>query len=121
MNKKNEQWKDVERVYGFQVSNLGRVRGFKSLDATLYKARRFHKLITPEIDEDGNLYITYEPSKDKKYKIRVDYMVAQEFIPSVKPLKMIHESVFPKYEELEDVIHINGDKRDCSIENLKWK
>jgi len=97
-----EIWKDIEGYNGdYQVSNLGRVKSFK---------KRFGKQACETIMSPSKTYFGYSRVvlfKDKKPKLfSVHRLVAEAFIPNTdnKPL----------------VDHINGDREDNRVENLRW-
>lgn len=103
-----EEWKDINRFENlYQISNLGRV---KSLPKTVeYKDGRVfnykEKIIVPHINSAG--YLTIGLAKDKK-KIskQIHRLVAEAFIPN------------PENKPCID--HINTNRIDNRIENLKW-
>lgn len=100
-----EIWKDIEGYEGYQVSNLGRV---KSLERITFSGVNYStKKIQPEkikaqnINNRGYYYVTI-----KKKKLFVHRLVAIAFIdnPFNKPC----------------VDHINTDKSDNTVDNLRW-
>lgn len=98
MNNTNEIWKDIpgyETLY--QASNLGRVRSLKR------KAPRILKL-TPK--GDGYLRVNLYSKEGKLKNWLVNRIIALTFIPNP--------------ENKPTVDHINMDKHDNRIENLRW-
>ncbi len=93
----DEVWKDIKGYEGFyQVSTKGRIKSFQ-LDKV-----RIMKLC---FDRGGYVHIVL--SKNGKRKThRIHILVAKAFIPN--PLN------------LPEVNHKNGNKWDCSVENLEW-
>ena len=95
-----EIWKDIVGYEGlYQVSNLGRV---KSLGNT--KARKEKILLGVSIS-DNYLQIGLNKNGERKRYV-IHRLVAEAFIPN--PLNK------------PQVNHINGNKKDNSVENLEW-
>ncbi len=106
---KKEIWKDVPNYEGYyQASDLGRVR---SLDRTIFDKnghKRFYKgrMFIASVDKDGYGKVSLGKN-GKSISFKVSQIVAMAFL-SHKPNK--HES---------NVDHINGDKSDDSVDNLR--
>lgn len=107
-----EKWKDVSGYEGlYQVSTEGRVRSVeREIDYLVkgkYKAKRkFPSIIlNPYIGTNGykQIDLTY---KQKKGKFLLHRLLAEAFIPN------------PENKPCID--HINGNKLDNRIENLRW-
>lgn len=97
MNK--EIWKDVEGYPNYQVSNMGRV---KSLN---YNHTKKEKILKPH--KATNSYLMVQLFNNDTYKFKLIHrLVAETFIsnPENKPC----------------VDHINTDKTDNRVENLRW-
>ena len=87
-----EEWRDI-KDFNYQVSNIGRVRNSKGL------------IIKPHINKGG--YIELHLGKDgKHFNKKVHRLVAEAFIPNPwnKPC----------------VDHIDTDRTNNSISNLRW-
>lgn len=108
----NEVWKDISGYEGlYQVSNLGKVR---SLDKPMFvygthnpplPTIRKGKVLSPRISQDG--YEKVALTKDKKSKNHfVHRLVAIAFIENL--------------DNLPEVNHIDGDKRNNIFLNLEW-
>lgn len=92
-----EIWRDIKGYEGiYQVSSMGRVRGF-------YFGKE--KMLKPRKDRDGYLLINLHRD-GKQYTFRVHRLVAEAFIPN------------PENKPCID--HINTIKDDNRIENLRW-
>lgn len=97
-----EIWKDIKGYEGdYQISNLGRVKTLKKQVGR----KETEKIMTPTTTYQGYSRIVLR----KNGKVRmfaVHRLVAEAFIPKVegKPI----------------VDHINGDRKDNKVENLRW-
>ena len=93
-----EIWKPIEGYDNYMVSNLGRV---KSLN---YNRTGKEKLLKPSTQ---NGYLSIGLSKNGKLKkLRVNRVVAEAFIPN------------PDNKSFID--HINTDRTDNRVDNLRW-
>lgn len=87
-----EIWVDIDGFENYQVSTWGRVRGS-------------HGILKPYTNEKG--YLKVGLTRDGKcHKKRVNRLVAQAFIQNP--------------ENLPQVDHIDGNKQNNSITNLRW-
>ena len=92
-----ESWHNVKGCHGaLQISNLARVRKIKNGVVAI---------IVPHLDNYGYLRIRFS-RQGKKMLFQVHRLMAEIFVPNPdgKP----------------EVDHINGNKLDCRIENLRW-
>ena len=92
-----EIWKDIKGFEGkYQVSNLGRVRGFVRVKG---------KILSYHPSSDG--YLRAELRKDgKKIRFYVHRLVAQAFISNP--------------DNLPEVNHKDEDKTNNKVDNLEW-
>jgi hypothetical protein len=96
-----EIWKDIKGYNGlYQISNLGRV---KRLISTKCKVERFLS-----ITKDNKVgYCRIMLSKDNKQKrFLIHRLLAEHFIPNLQNKPCVD--------------HINGNKSDNRLENLRW-
>jgi hypothetical protein len=91
-----ELWKEIEGFPGYMVSNLGRV---KSL---MYGKEQ---ILKPSFTEKKYLQVGLHKEK-KRYCYRVHRLVIETFLPNP--------------ENKTEVDHINRNKQDNRIENLRW-
>ena len=94
-----EVWKDIKGFEGkYQISNLGRVK-------SLQRNGRPERILRLNLIK-GYAYTTLSNGSRGKKKLKVHRLVAEAFIPNPhnKP----------------EVNHIDGNKRNCKVENLEW-
>lgn len=91
-----EQWQVYEQDMEYSVSDQGRVRN----DVTGH-------VLTPSVNCQGIRYINLKRRDRQKIK-SVALMVASTFLPDHPP-------------QFNSVIHLNGDKNNCSLLNLMWR
>lgn len=89
-----ELWRPIPEFEGYQVSNLGRVKGRKGWILKPYSCKLGYKSVS--------LYT----SKTEYINKRISRLVALSFIPNP--------------ENKPDVDHINRNVEDNRLENLRW-
>lgn len=95
-----EIWKDIKGFEGlYMISNYGRIKAINY--GTHYKTQ----LLKQRTDKKG-VYCVDISKNNTKFNKTVHRLVAKHFIPN--PYKK------------PQVIHINGDKSDNKVNNLKW-
>ena len=93
----NETWKWIKGYDGiYKVSNYGRIKSYQ---------KGTEKIIKPSLSPHGYLYVALSKFGDHK-NFRLHRLVAQAFISNP--------------DHLSDVDHINGDKLNCTVENLRY-
>lgn len=93
-----EIWKIIDGYNNaYQISNLGNVR-------SIHKSKKILK--TDKDDPDRYVSVTLYLSVGKRKKEKIHRLIAKAFIPNP--------------ENKSQVNHINGNKKDNSIENLEW-
>lgn len=104
-----EKWKDIKGYEGlYQVSNKGRVRSLDHyIEATkghpqLCKGRLLKNWIHPETH-----YVVTDLYKDNIRK-------------HVKTHRLVAEAFIPNPENKPFIDHINRDRQDNRVENLRW-
>lgn len=108
MNDKIEIWKSIPEYEGlYEISNLGRVKSLAREVIFSDGRRSNYKERILKYDDNRGYYVVKLSRASKSKAFKIHRLVAQAFIPN---------------EDLDKdcVNHINGDKKDNSIENLEW-
>jgi hypothetical protein len=93
-----ETWKDIDGYNNaYQISNLGNVR-------SAHKSKKILK--TDKDDPDRYVSVTLYLSVGKRRKEKIHRLIAKAFIPNP--------------ENKSQVNHINGNKKDNSLEIFEW-
>ncbi len=90
----NEEWRSISEYGNYQVSNIGRVKNVET-----------HRILKPSIIKNGYCQIGLYKEKTKSV-LYVHRLVAQEFIENP--------------DDKHCVDHINHDKTNNTILNLRW-
>ena len=97
-----EIWKEIKGHSNYEVSNLGRVRS-KDKYITTKKGWKFFckgRILKPWFAS----YLTVQLTNNERHTIH--RLVAEAFIPNPDNKPYVN--------------HIDGDKRNCKVENLEW-
>ena len=103
-----EVWKDIQGYEGlYQVSNLGRVKSLGRFIDNLVRGHYWQeeRILKPRKTKRGYLIVTLSKNNKLKY-FTVHRLVAITFISNTKNKPQID--------------HINADKTDNSVNNLRW-
>lgn len=102
-----EIWKDIEGFEGYLVSNLGRVKSLSRESYWNYKRTRTirERLLALHPDKKGYL-MAWLYKEGKKHTRKVHRLVANAFLPNI--------------ENKPQIDHINTNKQDNRVENLRW-
>lgn len=111
-NNRVEEWKDIKNYEGlYQISNWGRVKSLEKLVNASNQCGKKHlrpvkeRILKARVNKWGYYEVTL--SKNSKTKtFRVNRLVAITFIPNPNNYPVVN--------------HINGIKKDNSVENLEW-
>lgn len=105
-----EEWKniDIEEIYGYQVSNKGRIKALaKNVKYSDGRLRYYEeKILKNSIDTKGYYFIRLYTINNKILQLRVHRLVCQAFLenPENKPC----------------VNHKDGNRLNADLENLEW-
>ena len=92
----HEIWRDIAGYDGYQVSNCGRVKSFKSGES---------KILKPSVVHHGYRRVTLRSAGAIK-SFAVHRLVAEEFIPNP--------------DGKSEINHRDGDKSNNHVSNLEW-
>nr|DAW83208.1 MAG TPA: homing endonuclease [Caudoviricetes sp.] len=96
-----EVWKDTKGVFGYQVSNFGRVRSIFSR----WGKRAYPRIMKGYIDSHGYVQVTISINGERKLMF-VHRLVAKAFIPNPLNLEMVN--------------HKDENPLNNNVDNLEW-
>lgn len=110
----NEIWKDVKGFEGkYKVSNLGRVKSLNvnKFNPFINKTNIIYreKILKPINNGNGYLQVQYHYNEGNKKRRKVLYIH-----------RLVAEAFIPNPENKKEVDHINREKSDNRVENLRW-
>lgn len=95
----NEEWRTVEELPHYLISNYGRVKHIDRINA---------RNIT--VNERGfPVVLLNSANTATRYNRQINHLVAHAFLPQ------------PEYSNMTSVWHIDGDLINCRADNLKWE
>lgn len=99
----NEIWKDVPGYSGlYQVSTTGRIRAYSKIRGTV---RLKPRILKPRVNRHGYFQITLVNETGRK-TFSLHRLVAMSFIPN------------PENKPCVD--HLDCNRENCAVENLRW-
>lgn len=92
-----EDWAEVEEFPGYSVSSLGRARNDSN-----------GRILTKLVNQFNVVHVGLVRERTQ-FKRGLALMVARSFLPTPTP------------ETFDTVIHLDGDKLNCEMDNLMWR
>lgn len=92
-----EEWRQIAAFPDYDVSNLGRVKNTK-----------YDRILAPSVNSHGHAKVKLM-GYGRANTRQINHLVALLFLEP------------PSREDFISVIHLNGDKADCRVENLMWR
>lgn len=107
----DEQWKDIPGYEGlYQASNYGQIRSLDNIQHVMFRGKSVIKLKHGKIIKQGKHrggYVLVWLSKNGSVRAHtVHRLVAETFLPNP--------------DELPEINHIDGNKKNNAITNLEW-
>ena len=99
-----EEWRDIEGFPGYQVSSLGRVRSLHYRQRE--KTTGSYKILESNSVSTSGYYTVVLCNNPNKKRKTIHRLVASAFIPNINNKEMID--------------HINHNKLDNNVSNLRW-
>ena len=93
----SEVWKPIEGFDGYQISNLGNVKSYRTGVELIMRLSK---------DDDGYMVVTLACGKGRRKNMKVHRLVAMAFIPNP--------------EEKPHINHIDYNRSNNHVENLEW-
>lgn len=101
-----EIWNDIEGFEGYQVSNLGRVRSIRMRTDAPTKPMWLSSKVLKQYPDGKGYLMAWLYKGGKRYTVKVHRLVANSFIPNP--------------ENKPQIDHIDGDKINNHVDNLRW-
>jgi len=101
-----EIWKDILEHNGYQISNYGNVRSFKSMGPENNIKSEPQRMLKPHINSNGYWCVCFRHGNKINTKEYVHRLIGKYFIANPLNSKQIN--------------HKDGNKLNNSIENLEW-
>lgn len=104
----SEEWRDIKGYEGiYQISDCGRVKSLGRM-VHMHNGYRYtnERFLRPDIKKNGYLFYHLYPGDRTEKSEYAHRLVAQAFIPN------------PSHKK--DVNHIDGNKLNNCVDNLKW-
>lgn len=101
-----EEWREIPNLYGYEVSNLGRIRSYRPINGKGPLKESPRLLALTGRDKDGYVQVCLR-KENKDFYRRVHTYVAEAFL-GCKP------------DDSYQVCHNNGDRTDNRVNNIRW-
>lgn len=98
-----EKWKDIDGFPGYQVSNEGRVRSYRTYHRIM--AETSH-ILRPRVNPNGYEIATLYDEYGRPHQVSVHRLVATAFLPNSDPSLVVD--------------HLDYNKTNNNVRNLEW-
>lgn len=93
-----EEWRTLDRLPHYQVSNTGKVRSLKNKEPKILKIS----------ESNSGYFLVCLSDKNKKYTSYIHRLVAEAYLP------------MPLFDNQVIVNHKNKNRKDNRVSNLEW-